>query len=59
MARSAQSENDAGTTIATCPGFASDASTMSAAAGASAAIRASVRTCLPASRAAIAMGAWR
>ena len=56
---SAQAENVAGTTIATRSGWARAARSIARASSAVAAIRASVRTCLPASSAAIVTGAWR
>ena len=55
----AQAENVAGTTYAMRSGWARAARTIARASSAVAAIRASVRTCLPASSAAIVTGAWR
>ena len=56
--RSAHAEKLAGTTIAVCSGWARAARSIARASSALAAIRASVRTCLPASSAAIVTGAW-
>ena len=55
---SAQAEKLAGTTAAICSGWARAARSIARASSALAAIRASVRTCLPASSAPIVTGAW-